>query len=220
MKNMLKKLLILLLILILTVIIYFSIKNIRQSNQVVAKSNESDDKILTFILSLDDVLLNSYDTTSSKSLTSEDKIKITMRYIAQNSQKYKEKFIDLEQNFVIIQDKTEYYQISYMDKNDFLEIMDEIFDIKDINILDSVFYDSKTGLIAIVPIYGECIVYDEKEIINVDKQSDMEYTVDIQYKRKLMQFENVIHIKYMISKKNEKCSVMGFAVIDSVITEQ
>ena len=47
----------------------------------------------------------------------------------------------------------------------------------------------------------------------------MEYTVDIQYKRKLMQFENVIHIKYMISKKNEKYSVMGFAVIDSVITE-
>ena len=219
MKNMLKKLLILLLILILTVIIYFSIKNIKQSNQVVAKSNESDDKILTFILSLDDVLLNSYDTTSSKSLTGEDKIKITMRYIAQNSQKYKEKFIDLEQNFVIIQDKTEYYQISYMDKNDFLDIMDEIFDIKDINILDSVFYDSKTGLIAIVPIYGEFIVYDEKEIINVDKQSDMEYTVDIQYKRKLMQFENVIHIKYMISKKNEKYSVMGFAVIDSVITE-
>ena len=66
---------------------------------------------------------------------------------------------------------------------------------------------------------NECIVYDEKEIINVDKQSDMEYTVDIQYKRKLMQFENVIHIKYMISKKNEKYSVMGFAVIDSVITE-
>ena len=142
-----------------------------------------------------------------------------MRYIAKNSQKYKEKFIDLEQNFVIIQDKTEYYQISYMDKNDFLDIMDEIFDIKDINILDSVFYDSKTGLIAIVPIYGECIVYDEKEIINVDKQSDMEYTVDIQYKRKLMQFENVIHIKYMISKKNEKYSVIGFVVIDSVITE-
>ena len=70
-----------------------------------------------------------------------------------------------------------------------------------------------------MPIYGECIVYDEKEIINVDKQSDMQYTVDIQYKRKLMQFENVIHIKYMISKKNEKYSVIGFAVIDSVITE-
>ena len=89
MKKVLKNSLRLLLILVLTAIIYFSIKNIKGVSQVISKSNEFDDNILTFILSFDDVLLNSYDVTNSKVLSSEDKMKITMRYIVKNSQKYK-----------------------------------------------------------------------------------------------------------------------------------
>ena len=98
----------------------------------------------TEITNIDNILLNSLNVEDSLNLTSDEKIEIVLNYIAKNEHLYKDRIVDLKEQFIYVDNDTNYYSIGYIDKKDLISIMEMFFETDNIDLSTSKFYDSNS----------------------------------------------------------------------------
>ena len=170
-----------------------------------------------YITNIDNILLNSLNVEDSLNLTSDEKIEIVLNYIAKNEHLYKDRIVDLKEQFIYVDNDTNYYSIGYIDKKDLISIMEMFFETDNIDLSTSKFYDSNSSFVAIVPTIKDEIIYKDIQIYEKHLDENNTLHLSIKYIREVYGKQNEIKVSYLISTHNGKYYIRGYKIIESIV---
>ncbi|MEG1989976.1 MAG: hypothetical protein RR136_03175 [Clostridia bacterium] len=208
---------VILIVSLLFILCIFSLKsnNITQTNSVVDTNYIKVENFFESIKKIDRVILSSVFNKETNILSDEQILDLTINIISNNFDKYKIKYSDKMD--MVKENGFEYYPIGYIKKNDLKKVIYDIFRRDDIDILSYKSYNVNTDTITIIPRFSEIIDYDLSSINKISKNSDNEYVLNINYIRIIGDITNKFNVEYYIKINNNKCSFIGFKIINSII---
>lgn len=181
--------------------------SIIESNAYVSYDMPENKEIVSKIYEIDEILLQ-----NSKELSEETKIEVVLSYILNNIDVYKNQIIVLKQEFTYEQDEEIYTTNCYVDVSFISKIAKEYFDINNVDITKSKYYDYNTGFVALVSTSVDSLKIEEKNCLLMEKVNDKECKVKVEY---YIDKENNIKINviYYLIKENNGYIIKEYSVL-------
>ncbi len=147
----------------------------------------------------------SYEKNPMKSLTQDEVIECTIRYIMENESEYKESIKEYKDIKFLNSEGKEYKIKKYIDRKTLEETINKLFYLKGYNYKKSKLYNSEVD--AFVADYREAYksYYSTSEVIGIEQISINEYIIQVLYSVKTINIKrnDYYSVDYKLRKNNE-----------------
>lgn len=150
-------------------------------------SNSTNDKIklqiYEYVKMFDKNIMESLQVYENVSETFSDAqvIDIAIKYIISNRGQFEDKIQYFNDEYKYEEKGTLYYSIGYVDKDFLNSIIAKLFDISDIDIEKTIYFDDEKKIIPLIMIYGDASHIEKDEIVEFEEIDYYNYTLTIKY---------------------------------------
>lgn len=181
-------------------IIYYSLGNISMhyvdSELTLNSANDKiKEEMYEYIKTFDKNIIESLQVYDYEDYTldNEQIIDIAVKYIISNQNEFKSKIERFEDEYSYEKDGTIYYSKGYVDIDTLENVIYSFFGNCNIDIKDSIYFDSNKNLISLLSIYGDISPYKSSELIDFIEVDYYNYEVIVKYYINDSRFFNITY---------------------------